>query len=108
LSKHEFVQRWCTYQVKTNQAPGFPLRTGMNGLEVNHRLGGKLAAKMAAEGFVAPELNPNTANAAQAEGGGGKVIEEVDGVFHVTMGRVMALRARLIAYLTDQWKQQVL
>jgi hypothetical protein len=26
----------------------------MNGLKVNHRLGGELAAKMAAEGFVVP------------------------------------------------------
>jgi hypothetical protein len=31
-----------------------------------------MVAKMAAEGFVAPELKPNTANAAQAKGGGGK------------------------------------
>ncbi len=30
-----------------------------------------------------------------------KVIEEMDGVFHVTMGRVMAVRARLIADRPD-------
>jgi hypothetical protein len=32
----------------------------------------ELVTKMAAEGFVAPELAPNVANAAQAEGGKGK------------------------------------
>ncbi len=66
------MQRWYAYQAKTNQVPGFPLRTGMNGLEVNHRLRGKLAAEMVAEGFVATKLNLNTRNAAQAQGGGGK------------------------------------
>jgi hypothetical protein len=40
----------------------------MNGLEVNRKLGHKIAAKMADDGFVAPELNANAANAAQAEG----------------------------------------
>jgi hypothetical protein len=30
-----------------------------------------------------------------------KVIKEVDGVIHVTMGRVMVLQAWLIADLTD-------
>jgi hypothetical protein len=48
------------------------------------------------------ELNPNTANAAQAKVGEEKVIEEVDGVFHVMMGCVMAFWACLIAGLTDQ------
>ena len=40
---------------------------------------------MVAEGFVAPELNPMH----RLKVGEEKVIEEVDGVFHVTMGRVM-------------------
>ncbi len=44
----------------------------MNGLEVDHRLGHKLASEMATEGFVVPELNLNMANAAQTEGWGGK------------------------------------
>jgi hypothetical protein len=44
----------------------------MNGLEVNHKLGCKIAARIAVDGFVAPELKPNAANVAQAEGVGGK------------------------------------
>jgi hypothetical protein len=44
----------------------------MNGLEVDHQLEQEMVAKMAAEGFVVPELNLNTENAAQAKGGGGK------------------------------------
>jgi hypothetical protein len=47
------------------------LTTGTNGVEVNHKLGRKIAAEMTADVFVAPELNPNAANAAQAEGAGG-------------------------------------
>jgi hypothetical protein len=47
------------------------LTTGTNGLEVNHKFGRKIAAKMAADGFVASELNPNAANEAQAKGAGG-------------------------------------
>ncbi len=39
-----------------------------NGLEVNHKLGRKIAAKMGVDGFVTPELNPNAANEAQAGG----------------------------------------
>jgi hypothetical protein len=42
----------------------------MNGLQVNYELGHKKAAKMVVEGFVAPELNQNTANAAQVKGTG--------------------------------------
>ncbi len=49
----------------------------------------ELATKMAAEVFVMPELDPNAANAAQAEGGKEGVIERVVGVcFHfLTMWR---------------------
>ncbi len=52
--------------------PGFPLRTGFNGLELNHQLGHKISAEMAADGFLAPEFHPNAAIAAQAEGDNGK------------------------------------
>jgi hypothetical protein len=72
VSNQELTQRWYAYQVRMNQAPGFPLRTGMNGLEVNHQWGQEIMAKMAADGFVAPELNPDAATAAQAEGEGEK------------------------------------
>ncbi len=51
--------------------PGLPLTTGLNGLEVNYKLGCEIAAKMAVDRFVAQELNPNSANGAQAEGAGG-------------------------------------
>ena len=51
--------------------PGFPLRTGYNGLEVDPRVDQELLSKIAAGGFVVPELDPNAANAAQAEGGEG-------------------------------------
>jgi hypothetical protein len=47
------------------------LTTGLNGLEVNYKLGCKIAAEMVIDGFVASELKPNTANVAQAEGAGG-------------------------------------
>jgi hypothetical protein len=47
---------------------GFPLRTGCNGLEVDPWVDQELLTKMAKEGFVVPELDPNAANAAQAEG----------------------------------------
>jgi hypothetical protein len=68
LSRQKFVQCWCTYQARTNEAPGFPLRTGYNGLEVDPRVDQELLSKIAAGGFVVPELDPNAANAAQAEG----------------------------------------
>jgi hypothetical protein len=38
---------------------------------MEHWVDQELVAKMAVEGFVVPELNPNAANAAQAEGGKG-------------------------------------
>jgi hypothetical protein len=66
------VKRWYAYQARTNQAPGFPLRTGLNGLQMDHQLDQELVTEMATEGFVAPELDPNAVNAAQAEGGEGK------------------------------------
>ncbi len=50
----------------------FPLRTGLNGLEVDHQWGQEVVTKIVAKGFVALELNPNMANAAQAKGGEGK------------------------------------
>jgi hypothetical protein len=46
------------------------LTTGLNGLEINYKLGREVAAKMAVDGFAAPVLNPNTANVRQAEGVG--------------------------------------
>jgi hypothetical protein len=70
-SYQEYMQRWYDYQVRMNQMPGFPLRTSMNGLEVNHQWGQEIVAKMAADGFVAPELNPDAANAVQADGESG-------------------------------------
>jgi hypothetical protein len=71
VSNQECMQHWYSYQVRINQAPGFLLGTGMNHLEVNHQWGQEIAAKMAADGFVVPELNPDATNAAQAEGTGG-------------------------------------
>jgi hypothetical protein len=44
----------------------------MNGLEVDHQWGQEMVAGMAVDRFVVPELNPNTANAAQAKVGGGE------------------------------------
>jgi hypothetical protein len=66
-----FAQHWYAFQARTNQASGFPLRTGLNDLQVDHWVDQELVTKMAAEGFVVPELDPNAANAAQAEGGEG-------------------------------------
>ena len=45
------------------------MRTGFNGLEVNHQMVEELLTEMAAEGFVVPEEDPNAADAAQAEDG---------------------------------------
>ncbi len=55
----------------TGAGPSLPLTTGMDGLEVNYKLGSKIAAEMAVDGFVAPVLNPNAANVAQVKGTGG-------------------------------------
>jgi hypothetical protein len=44
---------------------------GLNGLEVNYKMGRELADNMAVDGFAAPVLNPKTANKRQAEGVGG-------------------------------------
>jgi hypothetical protein len=65
------VQHWYAYQARTNEVPGFPLRTGFNGLDVDPWVDQELLTKMAAGGFVEPELDPNAANTAQAEGGEG-------------------------------------
>jgi hypothetical protein len=51
--------------------PGLLLRTGLNGLEVNYKLGREEVAEMAVDGFVAPVLSPNAANVTQVEGAGG-------------------------------------
>ena len=69
-----FVQCWYAYQARTNEAPGFLLRTCFNGLEVDPWVDQELLTKMAVGGFVGPEseLDPNAANAAQTEGGEGK------------------------------------
>ncbi len=69
MSNQEFTQRRYAYQAKINQAPGLPLTTGLNGLEVNYKL--ERAAEMAVDRFVAPVLSPNGANAVQMEGVGG-------------------------------------
>jgi hypothetical protein len=66
----EFSYCWYAYQAITKQALGFSLTTGMNGLEVNYKLGSEVAAKMAVIGFVAPVMNPKTANKRHAEGVG--------------------------------------
>jgi hypothetical protein len=70
MSCIEFSKHWYAYQAITKQALGFPLTMGMNGLEVNYKLGREVAAEMAVVGFAAPELNPKTANKRQAEGVG--------------------------------------
>jgi hypothetical protein len=41
---------------------GKVLTTGINGLEVNYKLGREVAAKMSVVGFEAPVLNPQTRN----------------------------------------------
>jgi hypothetical protein len=38
------------------------LKTGINGLKVNYKLGREVAAKMSVVGFEAPVLNPQTRN----------------------------------------------
>jgi hypothetical protein len=43
---------------------------GMNGLEVNYKLGREVAAKMTVVGFAAPVLYPKTVNERQVEGVG--------------------------------------
>jgi hypothetical protein len=63
-----FAQCWYAYQARTNEAPGFPLRIGYNGLEVDPWVDKELLSKIAVGGFVAPELDPNAVNDAQAEG----------------------------------------
>jgi hypothetical protein len=68
----KIVQRWYTYHTRTNEVWGFPLRTGFNGLEVDSWVDQELLTKMAAEGFVAPELDPNAGNATQTECGEGR------------------------------------
>jgi hypothetical protein len=40
---------------------------GMNGLEVNYKLGREVAAEMSVVGFAVPVLNPKTANKRHAE-----------------------------------------
>jgi hypothetical protein len=50
---------------------GFLLRTGFNGLEVDPQMDQELLSKIAAGGFMAPELDPNAVNAAQAGSGEG-------------------------------------
>jgi hypothetical protein len=70
MSNQEFTLGWYAYQAKINWVPGLPWTTGTNGLEVNHKLGRKIAAEMAVDGFMAPELIPNAANVAQAKGAG--------------------------------------
>jgi hypothetical protein len=44
------------------------LRTGYDGFEVDPWVDQELLSKIAAGGFMAPELDPNAENAAQAEG----------------------------------------
>jgi hypothetical protein len=46
------------------------LTTDLNALKINYKLGRKVAAKMAVDGFAAPVLMPNAANVRQAEGVG--------------------------------------
>jgi hypothetical protein len=53
------------------QAPGFSLRTGLNGLEANLKLGREVTAEVTVDGFAALVLNPNAANVTQVEGAGG-------------------------------------
>jgi hypothetical protein len=50
------------------------LTTGLNGLEVNYKLGREVMAKMTVDDFAAPMLNPNAANVTQVKGGGGVMV----------------------------------
>jgi hypothetical protein len=43
---------------------------GINGLELNYKLGREVAAKMSVVGFEAPVLNPQTRNERDKEDGG--------------------------------------
>ncbi len=43
---------------------------GMNGLEVNYKLGREVAAEMSVVGFEAPVLNPQTRNNEEDAGAG--------------------------------------
>ncbi len=71
MSLKEFSLHWYPYQAIIKQAPGFQLITGLNGLEVNYKLGSKVAAEITVDGFATPVLNPNAANVTQVEGAGG-------------------------------------
>ncbi len=68
-----FWQCWYTYQARMNEAPGFPLRTGFNGLWVDPWVDQELLTKMATKGLVAPDMDPNGANVVM-------IIEKVVGV----------------------------
>jgi hypothetical protein len=46
------------------------LKTGINGLEVNYKLGREVAAEMSVVDFEAPVLNPQTRNERDEEDGG--------------------------------------
>jgi hypothetical protein len=47
------------------------LKTGINGLKVNYKLGREVASEMSVVGFEAPVLNPQTRNQRDKEDGGG-------------------------------------
>jgi hypothetical protein len=59
---------------------------GMNGLEVNYKLGREVAAEMSVVGFEAPVLNPQTRNERHEEDAGGSqyVMEMIplEGILH--------------------------
>jgi hypothetical protein len=46
------------------------LKTGINGLKVNYKLGREVAAKMSVDGFEASVLNPQTRHKRDEEDGG--------------------------------------
>ena len=46
------------------------MKTGINGLKVNYKLGREVAAKMSVVGFEVPVLNPQTRHKRDKEDGG--------------------------------------
>ncbi len=75
-----FVQRWYAIRQGHMRRRGFPLRTDCNGLEVDPWVDQELLTKMAKEGFVVPELDPNAQMLHRLKAGKEMIIERVVGV----------------------------
>jgi hypothetical protein len=80
------------------------LTTSLNGLEVNYKLEREIAAEMAVDGFVAPVLNLNAANVAQAGGGAGGNNNQRG----LTCWIILHLQTNIICYVTPYNEQLVI